>query len=155
MAFGPFPIPFKLDRTRNASVQVYEHLRELITSLILVPGSHLDRAEMCAYFELSSTPVRDALTRLSEEGLMDIFKQQATIVSVIDADAIAEAHFLRCAMELEVVDVLARQRDPTLINTLESFISQQAFANARNDFDTFVRLLKAAILIACNAYNPR
>ena len=88
MSFGPFTIPFKLDRTRAASIQVYDHLRELITTLTLEPGVVLDRAELADYFKLSSTPVRDALTRLSEESLVEIFPQHATIVRAIGADPV-------------------------------------------------------------------
>jgi GntR family transcriptional regulator, rspAB operon transcriptional repressor len=149
MSFGPFPIPFKLDRTRAASVQVYEHLRELITTLALEPGTQLDRAELAAYFKLSSTPVRDALTRLGEEDLVEIFPQHATMVRAISAESVREAHFLRLSLELELVARLAREPGPEpglglapglLAHELESLVSQQAFALSRQDYDAFVRL---------------
>lgn len=140
MPFGPFPIPFKLDRTRAASAQAFEHLRELIITMTLVPGTQLDRAELADYFKLSTTPVRDALTRLSDESLVDIYPQQATIVRAIDIESIREAHFLRLSLELEVAATLARQRDPALTAMLEDLISQQEFALSRKDYDGFVRL---------------
>lgn len=148
MSFGPFPIPFKLDRTRAASVQVYEHLRELITTLALEPGTQLDRAELAAYFKLSSTPVRDALTRLGEEDLVEIFPQHATVVRAISAESVREAHFLRLSLELELVARLAHEPGPEsgpglaprLVHELESLVSQQAFALSRQDYDAFVRL---------------
>jgi GntR family transcriptional regulator, rspAB operon transcriptional repressor len=140
MPFGPFPIPFKTDRTRTASAQAFEHLRELIVTLTLAPGTQLDRSELADYFNLSTTPVRDALTRLADEKLVDIYPQQATIVRGIDVDAINEAHFLRLSLELELAATLARQHDPALINALESLVSQQAFALSRKDYDAFVRL---------------
>lgn len=139
MAFGPFPLAFKLDRTRSASVQAFEHLRELITTMTLEPGTQLDRAELSEYFQLSSTPLRDALTRLSDERLVDIFPQQATVVRGIDPEAVKDTHFLRLSLELEVASTLAQHRDPGLVNALEGLISQQAFALSRQDFDSFVR----------------
>ena len=140
MSFGPFPIAFKLDRTRNASFQAFAHLRELIVSMTLVPGTQLDRAELAEYFDLSSTPVRDALTRLSKENLVDIYPQHATIVRGIDVDSIYEVHFLRLSLELEITASLAKHPDSTLINALEGLLSQQVFALSRKDFDTFVRV---------------
>jgi GntR family transcriptional regulator, rspAB operon transcriptional repressor len=140
MSFGPFPHPFKLDRTRSASVQVYGHLRELITTLALAPGTQLDRAELAGYYKLSSTPVRDALTRLAEESLVDIYPQHATIVRAIDAGSVREAHFLRLSLELELVARLAHQRDAGLVHALEGLVSQQALALSRQDYDAFVRL---------------
>jgi len=56
---------------------------------------------------VSQTPVRDALLKLGQEGLVDIFPQHATLVSRIDISAARQAHFLRCAIELEVVRTLA------------------------------------------------
>jgi len=140
MSFGPFPIPFKLDRTRTASAQVFDHLRELITTLTRAPGTQLDRAELGEYFKLSSTPVRDALSSLRDENLVDIYPQHATIVRAIDIGAVKEAQFLRLSLELEVAASLARQRDPGLVHALEGLISQQTFALSRKDYDAFARL---------------
>lgn len=140
MSFGPFPIPFKLDRTRSASAQAFDHLRELITTLALPPGMQLDRAVLGEYFKLSTTPLRDALTRLGEEKLVDIFPQHATIVRAIEIDSINEAHFLRLSLELELARTLAQQRNPALVTTLEGLVSQQAFALSRQDYDAFIRL---------------
>lgn len=97
----------KLDRTRQAAPQVVEWLRESILSLRLAPGTPLSRAELAERFELSQTPVRDALLQLSQEGLVDIFPQHATLVSRIDIPSAMQAHFLRRAIELEVVRTLA------------------------------------------------
>ena len=70
--------PHKLDRTRQAAPQVCEWLRGSILSL-----------------------------QLAQEGLVDIFPQHATLVSRIDIASATQAHFLRCAIELEVVRTLA------------------------------------------------
>ena len=99
--------PHKLDRTRQAAPQVFEWLRGSILSLQLAPGTALSRAELADRFELSQTPVRDALLQLAQEGLVDIFPQHATLVSRIDIPSATQAHFLRCAIELEVVRTLA------------------------------------------------
>lgn len=102
----------KLDRTRQAAPQVFEWLRDAILSLELTPGTALSRAELAERFALSQTPVRDALLQLSQEGLVDIFPQHATLVSRIDLPSARQAHFLRCAIELEVVRSLALADTP-------------------------------------------
>jgi DNA-binding GntR family transcriptional regulator len=96
----------KLDRTRQSAPQVFEALRESIVSVQLEPGTVLQRAELAEHFGISQTPVRDALTRLGEEQLVDIFPQHATVVSRIDLSAALEAHFLRRAIELEILKTL-------------------------------------------------
>ena len=105
----------RLDRDRQAAPQVFERLRGMIISLVLPPGSPLSRAALAAQFGVSSTPIRDALMRLEEEGLVEVFPQHATVVSRIDVRLAQQAHFLRQALELEIVRLLARNHDEALV----------------------------------------
>ena len=104
--------PLKLDRTRQSAPQVFEALRELIVSVQLAPGTVLQRAELADHFGISQTPIRDALLRLGEEQLVDIFPQHATVVSRIDLSAALQAHFMRRAIELEVLAALCELPEP-------------------------------------------
>jgi GntR family transcriptional regulator, rspAB operon transcriptional repressor len=119
------------DRSRQAAPQVFEHLRERIIALDLTPGTVLSRNELQLQFGLSSTPIRDALMRLAEESLVEIFPQHATRVSPIDLKLTRQAHFLRRSIETEAVQQLALQRDPALIEALrETLKLQLALAEA-------------------------
>jgi len=102
----------KLDRTRQSAPQVFEALRESIVSVQLEPGTVLQRAELAEHFGISQTPIRDALIRLGEEQLVDIFPQHSTVVSRIDLTAALEAHFLRRAIEVEILKTLCALADP-------------------------------------------
>jgi len=114
------------DRSRHAAPQVFERLRDMILSLELAPGTLLSRAELAAQFGLSQTPIRDALIKLGEEGLVDIFPQHATVVSRIDAAAATQAQFLRRSIEAEVVRTLASHAGVALIDQLRAQIDVQA-----------------------------
>ena len=128
----------RLDRDRQAAPQVFERLRDMIVSLLLPPGSALSRAALAAQFGVSSTPIRDALMRLEEEGLVDVFPQHATVVSRIDVRLAQQAHFLRQALELEIVKALALQHVDALMDELNGTIAlQQKFARA-GDFEKFM-----------------
>lgn len=115
-----------LDRSRHAAPQVFERLRDMILSLELAPGTVLSRAELAAQFGLSQTPIRDALIKLGEEGLVDIFPQHATVVSRIDAAAAARAQFLRRSIEAEVVRTLTGHAEAALVDQLRAQIDMQA-----------------------------
>src|SRR5258708_22676417 len=69
----------RLDRDRQAAPQVFERLRSMIISLDLPPGSPLSRAALAGQFGVSSTPIRDALMRLGEEGLVEGVPPYATV----------------------------------------------------------------------------
>jgi GntR family transcriptional regulator, rspAB operon transcriptional repressor len=128
----------RLDRDRQAAPQVFERLRGMIISLELPPGSPLSRAALAEQFGVSSTPIRDALMRLEEEGLVDVFPQYATVVSRVDVRLAQQAHFLRQAVELEIVRGLAIGHDATVAADLNRTIAlQQQFAKA-GDFEKFM-----------------
>src|ERR1700754_4383728 len=126
----------RLDRDRQAAPQVFERLRGMIISLDLPPGSPLSRAALAGQFGVSSTPIRDALMRLEEEGLVEVFPQYATVVSRIDVHRAQQAHFLRLA--LEIVRVLALKPDEALVAELNATIArQQQFAKV-GTFEKFM-----------------
>jgi DNA-binding GntR family transcriptional regulator len=128
----------RLDRDRQAAPQVFERLRGMIISLDLPPGAPLSRAALAGQFGVSSTPIRDALMRLEEEGLVDVFPQYATVVSRVDVRLAQQAHFLRQAVELEIVRALAISHDAAFIAGLNTTIArQQQFAKA-GDFEKFM-----------------
>jgi GntR family transcriptional regulator, rspAB operon transcriptional repressor len=128
----------RLDRDRQAAPQVFERLREMITSMELPPGSPLSRTALAERFGVSSTPIRDALMRLDEEGLVEVYPQYATVVSRIDLRLAQQAHFLRQALELEIVRMLAIDHDEVLGTDLDLAIArQQKFAKA-GDFEKFM-----------------
>jgi GntR family transcriptional regulator, rspAB operon transcriptional repressor len=129
---------FTLDPTRHAAPQVVEALRAAIISLELAPGSALDRAELAQRFGVSQTPVRDALMRLSEEGLVVVRAQCTTQVSRIDVPAAREAHYLRRALEIEIARQLATAHDDKVIADLRTQLSRQAELAANKDFLGFI-----------------
>jgi DNA-binding GntR family transcriptional regulator len=130
--------PKRLDRTRQAAPQVFERLREMIIGLELAPGAVLARVDLAAMFGVSQTPVRDALIKLSEEGLVDIFPQHATVVSRIDVASALQAHFLRQAIELEVAAMLATQPTELLVAQLRAQVEVQAALAGGDDYDQFI-----------------
>lgn len=127
----------RLDRDRQAAPQVYERLREQIVSLDLPPGSPLSRLALSQQFGISSTPVRDALMRLEEEGLVEVFPQHATVVSRIDVPRAQQAHFLRLSLELEIVRKLALEHEKTLVARLLGTIAMQREHAKAGDFESF------------------
>jgi DNA-binding GntR family transcriptional regulator len=128
----------RLDRTRLAAPQVLEQLRDAILSLELAPGTVLARQELANHFGVSQTPVREALLRLSEEGLVDVFPQHATMVSRIDIAAARQAHFLRRSIELELVHQLALDAPAGLVEQMKATIAQQAALATAQRYGDFV-----------------
>jgi len=133
----PNPSQFQFDRTRQAAPQVFEHMREQILSLVLPPGTVLSRPDLALQYGISQTPVRDALMRLAEEGLVDVFPQHATRVSRIDVALARQAHFLRRSIELEITRTLAATADPALVERLRATVTRQQHMLEMDDLAEF------------------
>lgn len=138
--------PLRFDRSRQAAPQLAEALRELIVAVELVPGTVLPRAELAEHYGVSQTPIRDALIRLGDEGLVDIFPQHATVVSRIDVVSAQQAHFLRRALEQEIVRKLAAADEALtgpLVKRLRAAIRRQTEALAPHDYHDFAEADRA------------
>ncbi len=114
-----------LDRSRQVAVQIHEILKERILAVQLVPGTLLVRGALQEEFGVSQTPVRDALLRLQDEGLVDIFPQHATLVSRIDVGLARQAQFLRLSLELESLRRLASETPVQTAEALERLLVRQ------------------------------
>lgn len=126
------------DPSRHAAPQVFDYLRERIITLDLPPGTLISRAELQELFGFSSTPVRDALLKLQEEQLVEIFPQHATVVSPIDLELARQAHFLRRSIELEAVRTIALgEARAETAGRLDGVIDLQAERLARGDLPGF------------------
>lgn len=121
----------------QAAMLVFERLREMIIVLELPPGTVINRQALQAKFGLSSTPVRDALMKLSDEDLVDVVPQSATRVSLIDVTKARQAQFLRRAVEQEAVRILAGAPETGVVPELRGIIEQQKVAAVRLDLAAF------------------
>ncbi|MBI4922723.1 MAG: GntR family transcriptional regulator [Devosia nanyangense] len=63
---------------------VYDALRHAILNLDLKPGAPVDEVSLAGQFQMSRSPIREALVRLASDGLVTTLPNRNTIVSVID-----------------------------------------------------------------------
>lgn len=122
---------------------ILEDLRTRILSLELPPGSPLSRAELSARYGISSTPLRDAMLRLQDEGLVDVHPQARTSVSRIDLEHARQSHFLRSAVEVEIAARLAKAPPPGLADELSQLIAMQVAEADRGNLRGFAHLDQA------------
>lgn len=141
----------------SAAQRVYEHLRQRIVSMELLPGAALSRNELAREYGVSQTPIRDAMQRLEQDGLLRIYPQSRTVVSQIDVNQLHETQFLRVALETEVVRRLAeRPSKPHLDRARTLLRMQEAIADDPDQFPMFNNLDRAfhrTLFEAVNAPN--
>ncbi|HET6504166.1 MAG TPA: GntR family transcriptional regulator [Amycolatopsis sp.] len=122
----------------SARVVVHRELRQRIITLRMPPGSPLSENELAAELSVSRTPVREALLLLAEEDLVQIFPQLGTFVSRVNLDRVADAQFIREAIEVSALaDAVERLDDTTLEELREVLAEQRA---AEHDTERFFEL---------------
>jgi GntR family transcriptional regulator, rspAB operon transcriptional repressor len=127
-------------RRRGASGIVYAWLREAILSGHLRPGQALSENELAHQLGVSRTPVREAIIRLENEGLLSVRPQVGTSVAPIDVEAVADVQFLREAVECRTVALAAQRVTPADALELRRQLKEQARIAARGDHAAFVPL---------------
>jgi len=81
---------------------IHDVIRDEIITLRLMPGAKVSENELARRFNTSRTPVREALLRLVDEGLVEVWPQRGTLITPISLQAVRRARFVREAIEVAV-----------------------------------------------------
>lgn len=124
----------------SGAVTVYDELRRDILGLKMEPGTLLDETELAERFNLSRSPVREALIRLSAEGLVQTLRNRSSIVAPFDIVAVPS--YLD-AIELIyrlTTRLAAQNRRPAQLAEIQSINREHVAATKRGDLPNMVRL---------------
>jgi GntR family transcriptional regulator, rspAB operon transcriptional repressor len=124
-------------RRVTTATAIYNRLYADILSLRLPPGAALQEKRIAEEFGVSRTPVREALLRLAEGGLVDIYPQSGTVVSCVPVGAIPEAVVVRKSLECTTVEQATTIAKPADIARLEAIIARQKAYAALGDTSSF------------------
>jgi len=122
----PAPGARKPSPRRTTATAIFDELLGAIVSLKLEPGAPLQEKLIAEQFGVSRTPVREALIRLAEAGLVDIFPQSGTFVAPIPVLAIPEALLIRKALEGVTVEMAAEIATDDDVALLDAILARQA-----------------------------
>ena len=103
------PRPTLDPRRATIAVQVHALLRHQVVAGVLRPMQCLSEKDLAASLGVSRTPVREALGKLEEEGLVQIRPQYGTFVAPILLDGVSSSQFVREALECTAVREAARR----------------------------------------------
>lgn len=104
---------------------IYRTLRANIMHLSLIPGAHISETELSAIFNLSRTPIREALILLEKEKLIEILPKKKSRVSLIHLDLVHSAVFLRKAVEKEIIHEACERIDSDTLLWLKNNLEFQ------------------------------
>ncbi|EKF57717.1 GntR family transcriptional regulator [Agrobacterium albertimagni AOL15] len=137
------PVEHHRGRTRDgrAATRIHAILQDEIVRLQLKPLDTLNEKQLGQRFGVSRTPVREALLRLADEGLVEIYPQSGTFVSRIPRRALYEAILIRKALEATTVSLaIAAMKDGSRLRSLEDNQSALIEAAEAGDIPLFHRI---------------
>jgi DNA-binding GntR family transcriptional regulator len=117
---------------------VYENLRADILALRLAPGSLLDETELASRFEISRSPVREALIRLAGEGLVHTLRNRSSIVAPFDVATIQSHLGAMLLMYCMTARLAAMHRTSAQLQRLRAMLEEHRAAMKHGDTMTLV-----------------
>jgi DNA-binding GntR family transcriptional regulator len=87
--------------------RAYIAIRDLIVSLELAPGALIDERGLVERLGIGRTPVREALRRLAQEQLVEVFPRRGMFVTGVDVRDLARISEVRAALEPEAARLAA------------------------------------------------
>jgi GntR family transcriptional regulator, rspAB operon transcriptional repressor len=124
----------RLDRARPLREQIYPMVRSLILTGVIRPGDVIDEKAIAAQLNVSRTPVREAVKRLSDEHLVDVIAQSATRAAKMDRQEIEESFLIRRALEMESAAQAAARMTQDHADSLAAILMLHARAVERRNY---------------------
>jgi GntR family transcriptional regulator, rspAB operon transcriptional repressor len=124
----------RLDRSRPMRDQIYPLVRRMILTGAIKPGEVIDEKAIAAQLNVSRTPVREAVKKLSDENLVEVVAQSGTRAARIARDEIAEAFLIRRALESESAAQAATRMTQSHADRLDDILLLHARALERKKY---------------------
>ena len=114
----------KLNKS-TLSIQIYQILREDILTQVIPQGTKLTLKMLQERFQVSSTPIRDAITRLSEEGLVEYYSNiGVNVISLTGQDLEELYQFMGDLDSLSILYASAHPDQASIRDQLQRNIEQ-------------------------------
>lgn len=133
------PELWRASRPKGTAESIYSDLKTRILQLHVPPGTALSEPELALGYGVSRTPVREALIRLADEGLVAIVPKSGTTVARIPLDLLPEAILVRQALEEVTTRKAAEAATPSAALELEAALLRQEEVADTGDLEAFHR----------------
>jgi DNA-binding GntR family transcriptional regulator len=99
------------------------------------PGSQLGEVQLAGRLNVSRGPVREALQRLVQEGLLETRRNRGVFVASLEGEDVADIYLARRAIEREVVTIIMRRADDAVFARLDEVIQDMSSAAERRAWE--------------------
>lgn len=122
-----------------AADRAYLHLKQRILSRDYAGGSLLTEGEVADAVGVSRTPVREAMLRLSAEGLLRLYPKRGALVVSLGADEVRDILEARELIETHAVELVLDLAEGGLLDELDARLAEMRRHVRRRDVQGFIR----------------
>lgn len=133
------------------NMEIYSLLLDRITELEYQPGELLNEKKLIEEFEVSRTPIREALLKLSEKGFVKMVPRVGTYVSQVDIREIKYAYEVKKNLEVLACELAAERASEAqvqellaIVERVETYRSQEDYKKYINDDFYFRKIIRDA-----------
>jgi DNA-binding GntR family transcriptional regulator len=112
---------------------IARELRSAIMHGSLPPGRQLNEADLAGRFQVSRGPIREAMQRLVQEGLLRSERNRGVFVITLEPDDVRDIYFARAAIERAAVSLILHNDPKQVATRLESVYRVMEAATRRSD----------------------
>jgi len=121
-----------MDETTDSNLSraeyAYQRIREAIRSGEFQPGQRLREADLAEHFKVSRTPIREAIRRITADGLLELVPGRGLAVAQFSMQQVRELYFLRATLEGAAAAAAAQFASPSEIKAMGDLLDQSEAA---------------------------
>ncbi|MBN2796112.1 MAG: GntR family transcriptional regulator [Clostridia bacterium] len=106
------------------NMSIYKELERRIIDMEYQPGDAINEKELIEEFGVSRTPIREAILKLSEKGLLDLKPRVGTFVTQVDLQSVKHAYEVKKNLEGLAAELAAQRATSAQINELYEIINR-------------------------------
>lgn len=119
--------------------QIYEYIVELIKDGRVEPGQKLVEQTICDTLGVSRTPVREALTRLAAEGVIDKIPRRGFYVKTASEKDKSDSYIVQCALETLAGELYMEKCTDEQLNEQERLVNRMERALKKRNFTEYIQ----------------
>ncbi|WP_419805912.1 GntR family transcriptional regulator [Terriglobus sp.] len=120
------------------AMRIYAAMRDDVISCELIPGSSISEAELCARYNASRTPVREACRRLQEEALLQIVPFRGCFIAPLTLDEYRSLNEMQLVLDPAAAAMAAERATDEQIAAIERWANYVYHPGEKKSYETFL-----------------
>ncbi|MBB4122584.1 GntR family transcriptional regulator [Martelella radicis] len=127
------------EKSKSLTDRAYDQLRQEIITCKLPPGTDLGEQELAEKLDMSKTPVREALARLTLEGLVEAFPRRGYRITAVTVKSVNDVFTVRKAIEGVAGELAAERLSAEELDHVEALSNARYVPGEQPTIEAFIK----------------